>query len=476
MRRTKIVCTLGPATDSQEKIVELIKAGMDVARLNLSFGTRDYHNRLINVVREASKRLEKPVAILMDLSGPKIRIGKLSSPVTLHRGEKVVLTSDYCGEGDRIPISHPEVLGYLDEGDVIYLADGSIKLKVVEVRKKTITEVITEVLEGGFLTSYKGVNFPNVPPDISPITDKDLKDLEFGFKKGVDWVALSFVKSEKDVKRLKEIMNEMGEQIPIVAKIERREAVDDLQGILEVADGIMIARGDLGVELPLEEVPVVQKMAIKMANRLGKVVITATQMLKSMVVQPQPTRAEVTDVANAVLDGSDAVMLSEETAAGSYPVEAVKMMDKIIRKVETMYPYLPEHPVRGVTESIASSAARISADLDADAIITFTRTGISAMQISRFRPPVPILAAVHDEKTLRRLSLVWGCVPLISVPLGASSEELVYDIICEGFKQGLLRENGWVIITSGFPFGKPGTTNTLKVLKVGDVLRSGIKG
>lgn len=468
LRKTKIICTLGPASDSPEKIEELIKAGMDVARLNLSFGTRDYHSQLIDAVRKTSENLDKPVAVLMDLSGPKIRIGRLSSPVTLHRGERVVLTTGEQGGGNRIPISHPEILGYLKNGDIIHLADGSIKLGVV---RTGTDEVEAEVLEGGFLTSYKGINFPETLFDISPITEKDLKDLEFGLKKGVDWVALSFVKSAEDVKRLKEVIAEKKDSIPVIAKIERREAVDNIKRILEASDGIMVARGDLGVELPIEDVPVVQKMAIKMANSMGKPVITATQMLKSMVVQAQPTRAEVTDVANAVLDGSDAVMLSEETAAGKYPVEAVKVMDRIIKKAESMYPYLPDQPAKTVTESIASSAARISAELHANAIITFTRTGASAIQLSRYRPPVPILAAAHDDRTLRRLSLIWGCIPLMPVSQHAPFEELIFEVVREGLNRGILDEDGKVVITSGFPFGEPGTTNTLRVLNVGDVLK-----
>ena len=470
VRKTKIVCTLGPASDSPEKIEELIEAGMDVARLNLSFGTRDYHSRLIDTVRETSEKLGKPVAVLMDLSGPKIRIGRLSSPVTLHRGEKVVLTGEEGGE-NRIPLSHPEVLGYLKEGDIIHLADGSIKLRVV---RAGVNEVKAEILEGGFLTSYKGVNFPDVPLDISPITEKDVKDLEFGLKKGVDWVALSFVRSADDVKRLKEIMVEKGDKVPVIAKIERREAVDNLKKIIEASDGIMVARGDLGVELPLEEVPVVQKMAIKIANSAGKPVITATQMLKSMVVQAQPTRAEVTDVANAVLDGSDAVMLSEETAAGKYPVEAVRVMDRIIRKAESMYSYLPEQPAKTVTESIAGSAARISAELHSNAIITFTRTGTSAIHLSRYRPPVPVLAAAHDERTLRKLSLIWGCIPLMQVSRHAAFEELISEVVQEGLRRGILDEKGKVVVTSGFPFGEPGTTNTLRVLNVDHVLKRGL--
>ncbi len=466
MRNTKIVCTIGPATESPETIEELIKTGMDVARLNLSFGDIEYHKRLIDTIREISRNVGKHVAILLDLPGPKIRVGKLPTPLTLHRGEVVTLTYGESQENIKvIPISHPEVLQHLEKDDIIHLADGSIKLMVIEVNNG----VRAKVLEGGILSSYKGINLPSISRKITPITEKDREGLSLGLEKDVEWIALSFVREKGDVEGLKAIMK--GRHIPVIAKIEKREAVNNLTDILEVADGIMVARGDLGVELPLEEVPVVQKMAIKMANRMGKPVITATQMLKSMVIQSQPTRAEVTDVANAVLDGSDAVMLSEETATGKYPVEAVKMMDKIIRKTESIYPYLQDYPATSVTESIARSASRISGELNADAILTFTRTGASAIQLSRYRPPVPVLTATHDEKTLRRLSLIWGCVPLLSVPPENSFDDVVYKTIYEGLQKGILRENGWIVITSGFPFGEPGTTNTIKVLKVKDVVK-----
>jgi len=469
MRNTKIVCTVGPATEPPRIIEKLIRAGMDVARLNLSFGDREYHKKLIDIIRKVSKNVGKHVAILLDLPGPKIRVGKLPTPLTLHCDEVVALTGSKSQEKSikAIPISHPEILQHLRKDDVIYLADGSIKLNVVEVDD----EVRAKVLEGGILASYKGINFPGISRKITTITKKDIEGLYLGLEKDVEWIALSFVREKGDAERLKAIMNDEGKYIPVIAKIEKREAVNNLTSILEVADGIMVARGDLGVELPLEEVPVVQKMAIKTANRMGKPVITATQMLKSMVVQSQPTRAEVTDVANAVLDGSDAVMLSEETATGKYPVEAVKMMDKIIRKAETIYPYLQDHPANSVTESIARSASRISGELRADAILAFTRTGASAIQLSRYRPPVPVLTVTHDEKTLRGLSLIWGCFPLLSVPPENSFDEVIYKTIYEGLQKGILRENGWIVITSGFPFGEPGTTNTIKVLKVDDVVK-----
>ncbi len=464
MRNTKIVCTIGPATDSPEVIEELIKAGMDIARLNLSFGDLNYHRRMIDIIRDVSEKVGKCVAILLDLPGPKIRVGKLPAPLTLHRGDMVIFTQKRQENIKAIPVSHPEILQNLEKGDIIYLADGSIRLKVVDVGD----DVKAEVLEGGILASYKGINFPSISRKITSITEKDRESLSLALERDIEWVALSFVRGRDDVERLKHILKDR--RIPVIAKIEKREAVTNLEAILEVADGIMVARGDLGVELPLEEVPVVQKMAIKMANRMGKPVITATQMLKSMVLQSRPTRAEVTDVANAVLDGSDAVMLSEETATGRYPVEAVKMMDRIIRKTETMYPYLQDYHATSVTESIARSATRISGELKADAILTFTRTGTSAIQLSRYRPPAPVLVATHDEKTLRMLSLIWGCIPLLSVSPESSFDEVVYEIVQEGMKKGTLREGGLIVVTSGFPFGEPGTTNTIKVLRVRDVI------
>lgn len=460
MRKTKIVCTIGPATDSAEVLGELIRAGMNVARLNFSFGDRDYYGKLIKMIRESSNKLQKHVAILQDLAGSKVRVGKLEKPVILHRGEKVVL-----GEGG-IPVSHPDFFEGLSIGDEIYLADGAIKLKVTKVRRGRI---VAEVLEGGILSSHKGINVPNKSSELSSLTEKDLKDLEFGLRKGIDWVALSFVKSEKDVLVARDVVRD---EVPIIAKIEKREAVKNLKRIIEVSDGVMIARGDLGVEVPVEDIPILQKRIIRICNELGKLSITATQMLKSMIVQPYPTRAEVTDVANAVLDGSDALMLSEETAVGNYPVESVKVMGRIIERIESMYPYLRDYPPRNVSESIAYSAAKMSMDVGAEAIITFTRTGSTAIQVSRYRPSVPTFAVTHDERTLRKLSLLWGCNPLMYVSKDEAPERVISYVLEEGVKRGILSKESIAVVTSGYPFGKPGTTNTVRVLKVGEVLFS----
>ncbi len=467
-RRTKIVCTIGPASESAEIIEKLIEAGMDVARLNMSFGTHEYHRRLIDRIRKASEKAAKPVAVLMDLSGTKVRIGRLRSPLTLHRGDRIKLTSE--GESDEasIPVSHPEILSILKKGDEVHLADGTIRLKIIGAGER---EVVAEVVEGGFLTSYKGISFPE-KIDLPALTEKDIEDLKFGVGEGIDLVAMSFVKSAEDVRMLKDAISESGGDVPVIAKIERREAVENLKEIIEAADGIMIARGDLGVEMPVEEIPVIQKKAIKLANRAGKPVITATQMLKSMVVQTTPTRAEVTDVANAVLDGSDALMLSEETATGKHPVDAVRVMDLIIRKAESIYSYLQNHPAESVTQSIAGSAARIAEDVGAKAIITFTRTGASAIQISRYRPRAPVIAAAHSPEVLRRISIVWGCIPLIAVSGHKAPEEVLESIVRACLDRGYLKEDSTIVVTSGVPFGKPGTTNTIRILKADEVLHS----
>ena len=460
MRKTKIVATLGPSSESYEVIEKLVQAGMDVARINMAFGSKRYHSKLIEAVREASEEVGRNVAILGDLSGAKMRIGELKQPLTLHRGDKVSLVKSESEES-KIPVPHKEFFENAKPGEVIYLADGSVKLKVVEVKRN---EVIAEVLEGGVLTSYKGINFSGMQK--FGLTEKDIRDLEFLLEKEVELIALSFVSSKEDVFKLREY----AEDSTIIAKIERKEAVKNLEEIVKASDGIMIARGDLGVELSIEEVPVIQKRAIKLANEEGKIAVTATQMLKSMVVQREPTRAEATDVANAVLDGSDALMLSEETAAGKYPVEAVKVMDRIIRKAESIYPYLRERSVRSVSEAIANSAARISEELKAEAVIVFTRTGSSAVQISRFRPRSKILVVAHDSRTLRKLSIVWGCYPLSSIPPSSNVDELISEVISVAVERGLIKKESIVVITSGMPFGEPGTTNTIKVLRVDDVV------
>ncbi len=466
MRFTKIICTIGPSSDTEDTLSELITAGMDVARLNMSFGDHDHHRKIIKKIRKNSEIANKHVAILMDLSGTKIRIGKLRSPITLHRGETVIISPENGEDRKTIPVNDAEILKHLRRGETVYLADGTIKLKIVS---EGSSEVEAEVIEGGFLTSYKGISFSKGVQDVS-VTENDIKDIEFGIKEGVDWIAQSFVRSAEDIRILREIIREKGSDIPIIAKIEKREAVKNLEEVVKVSDAVMIARGDLGIEMPIEEIPVIQKRIIKMANQLGKPAVTATQILKSMVVQSTPTRAEVTDVANAVLDGSDALMLSEETASGKYPVQAVRVMDRVIRKSESIYNFLQSHPAENVSSSIAGSAAKISAETKADAIITFTRTGMSAIQVSRYRPPVRIIVAAHSNEVLRRMSIVWGCVPLLALPLSSSPDKLLSSVVEESLKKGYLYRDSTAVITSGFPFGEPGTTNTVRVLKVRDII------
>ena len=469
MRFTKIVCTIGPSSETDETITELIKAGMDVARLNMSFGTQDYHRSLIEKIRENSEKMRKHVAVLVDLSGVKARIGELESPLTLHMGQRVILASREDRNGAIIPVNNPEILKHMHKGDTVFLADGSIKLRIISEGEN---EVKAEVVEGGHLTSYKGISFSG-KLKMGPITEKDVRDIEFGIKHGVDWIAMSFVKSAGDVLDLKEVISGKGADIPVIAKIERREAVENLKEIIQVADGIMVARGDLGVEMPVEEIPIIQKEIIRIANRFCKPVITATQMLKSMVVSATPTRAEVTDVANAVLDGSDALMLSEETASGNFPVEAVRVMDRIIRKAESIYPYMRPFPAESISQSIAGSAAKIAAEIRVEAILCLTRTGSSAIQISRYRPPVPVMAATHSQEVLRRLSLVWGCIPVVSVSRKSDLDRALAQAVRESIKRGYLKMDSSIVVTSGIPFGEPGTTNSIRILKAEDVI-SGI--
>lgn len=467
MRKTKIICTIGPATDSPERLKALTESGMDCARLNTSHGNAEYLRKVINRIRKIAQKLKPGLSVILDLSGPKVRVGTLPEPLTLHRGETAVMVKEGVShEGKVIPLTSTGFFSHIKKGDLIYLSDGSIKLRAISVSRDSIR---TEVLEGGILTSHKGVNIPGHEGKYI-LTQSDIHFIEFGVVNQVDWIALSFITSERDIMQARKAIQSKGADIPIIAKIERAEAVENIEKIIRVADGIMIARGDLGVELPVEEIPIIQKRIIGLCNRSGRPVITATQMLSSMVLQPIPTRAEVTDVANAVLDGSDAVMLSEETAVGKYPIRSVKMMSRIIERAESCYPYLRSYGNRTVSDSIAHSTAEIAMEIDAEAIVTFTRTGMTAINVSKFRPRPPIIAIAHDEKVLRRLSLVWGCVPLETVEESIDPDKTISEVIEMSVRKGIIEGKGHVVLTSGFPFGKPGSTNTIRVLKIKDIL------
>jgi pyruvate kinase len=470
MRKTKIVATLGPVTDSLEMIEKLILAGVNVFRFNFSHSTHEYHGENLKRVRAVAEKLGIPVAILQDISGPKIRIGEVVGVLRLADGD---ILSFYPQEGfdDKfgVTLNHPEILPSLKKGDLIYLADGAIRCEVIE----NSGIVRTNVLVGGDLTSKKGVNFPNADLPISAITEKDIKDMEFGVKIGVDLMAISFIKSSEDILYAKKIVEEFGGDCHIFAKIEKSEAVENLASIIEVADGIMVARGDLGVELGLSKVPIAQKKIIRAANRKGIPVITATQMLTSMIDSPFPTRAEVSDIANAVLDGTDAVMLSDETTVGKYPIEAIKVLDEAIKEVESIYPFYRNlDKIHTPSDAISVAANRMAEDMEPNAIIVFTKTGASAKNIAKYRPKPDILVCVHNERAFRKLSVVWGVKPMFVLDEHESTDIMLCEFTTKALDAKVMREDGTYIVTVGYPTGMEGSTNLIRVMKEIDIKRA----
>lgn len=468
MIKTKIVCTIGPASNSYEKIEKLIQRGMDVARLNFSHGSHEEHYQVIKNIRWTSLKTNKSVAILQDLGGPKIRIGKIEKEsIFLKENSSFILTNrEVPGDEQEVSVTFPSLPQKVKRGDCIFLADGTLELKVKEL---TPTDIICRIVRGGKLTSHKGINIPNISMDISSLTEKDYQDILFGIKNRVDFIGLSFIRNAEDILRVKKILKENGaEDISLIAKIEKREAVDNLKEIIEVSDGIMIARGDLGVEIPLENVPLVQKDIIKRCNFVGKPVITATQMLMSMVNVLRPTRAEVTDVANAILDGTDAVMLSEETAVGNYPLEAVETMNRIALRTEKAIDYKKILSERSLSvkptnpDAISHATCQVAMDLNAKAIVTFTLSGSTARMVSRYRPPVPIIAASTRDSTVRKLALSWGVYPFKSDEL-ENTDDMIEKSKKIALKTGLANLGDKIVITAGIPFKIPGTTNLLKV-------------
>ena len=461
------MCTIGPASDSPGVIEHLITTGMSVARLNFSHGTKQGHKQKIETIRRISAKLNRPVAILQDLSGPKIRVGEIPKPgIELRQGQRIILTSrKIMGNEKEVSISYPNLPNELKEGDVILLADGYMELTVEKISPP---DIHCKVERGGLLTSHKGVNIPTESISIPSMTEKDFEDLAFGLEQGVDYVALSFVRKASDVEQLKELIRDAGKDTPVIAKIEKWEAVNNIEEIMQVADGIMVARGDLGVEIPIEEVPMVQKMLIRKANMLGKPVITATQMLRSMVDQPRPTRAEATDVANAVLDGTDAVMLSEETASGNYPIDSVHQMANIIRKAEEKFPhgkYLSLIAHDSISESVSHVACVLADHLNSAAIVATTHSGETARQISRFRPKQGIIALSPQEETVKRLALNWGCYPLL-VPDPKDTDDMFQKTVDSILKTNMVSKGDLVVITAGHPVWVRGTTNMLRVYKL----------
>lgn len=469
-RRAKVICTIGPSSDSREKIFRLIRNGMDVARLNFSHGDHNSHAKAIEILREGSERFGSPVAILQDLMGVKIRIGEVKDgSITLKKGRDIILIPG-SGEsdGERLYISYPRLLEDAKKGERVLLDDGLILLEITKVEKDMVR---AKVIEGGILRSKKGVNLP-FRLSMSALTEKDIKDLEFGIEKGIDYVALSFVKKASDIMTLKNWLAAKEADIPIIAKIERPEALEEIEEIMNSADGIMIARGDLGVEIPPEEVPLIQKRLIALANKKGKIVITATQMLDSMREHLRPTRAEVTDVANAIIDGSDALMLSGETASGLYPVESLRMMNKIISYTEKNQPSLNSLFGGGLVvsdfpEAVADAACRAADNIRARFIVAFTHSGFTALLVSKFRPTVPIIAFTPFERVRRIMSLYWGVRPLIMRPL-ASTDEMIREVETSLLQRNLVRRGDRIVITASIPVLGSGKTNMLKLHKIGE--------
>ncbi|HEY9899001.1 MAG TPA: pyruvate kinase [Pantanalinema sp.] len=476
-KSTKIVATLGPASSNDEVVRRLIEAGVDVFRLNFSHGTHETHLANIERVRRIAKEMGRHIALLQDIQGPKIRVGEIKGgQVTLIPGQTFILTTQPLeGNEQMASVSYERLTEDIEPGKRILLDDGLLELQVVEVKPEML---VTRVMVGGPLKPRKGVNFPGSPLKISVLTDKDRRDLAFGAQHGVDLVAASFVQQASDVLEVKDCLAKNGVRTPVIAKIERREAVQALAEIVAVADGVMVARGDLGVEIPVEDVPLVQKQIIRMCNLEGKPVITATQMLDSMIHNPRPTRAEASDVANAILDGTDAVMLSNETAAGSYPLEAVETMARIALQVErnvrpTERPELEEDYARPVQDAIAHAATRMVPELNASAIITATYSGSSARHVSKYRPNCPIIAASCNEEVCRQMALVWGVVPM-HIAENDNIESLFTEAVDCAKGMAILAPGDLAIMVAGVPMGEAGTTNSIKVEVITSIITRGM--
>ncbi len=478
-RRTKIVATIGPATSNPEVLKALIEAGATTLRLNFSHGSHAEHQRCVRLIRQTAFELNQPVGILQDLQGPKIRLGRFETgSVVVNKGDTFTLTShEIVGTQFISCVTYDLLADEVPAGARILLDDGRVEMRVEEVNR-TAKELHCRITVGGVLSNNKGVNFPGVYLSIKALTDKDREDLMFGLDQGVDWVALSFVRNPQDVLEIKEIISSAGKQVPVIAKIEKHEAIDQMEAVLALCDGVMVARGDLGVELPAEDVPILQKRLIATSNRLGIPVITATQMLDSMVSNPRPTRAEVSDVANAILDGTDAVMLSNETAVGKYPVEAVATMARIATRIEqeqalAAVPPSFKDPQRSIPNAISQAVSQIAEQLGASAIMTLTKTGSTARNVSKFRPQIPILAVTPHVDVARQLQLVWGVKPLLVLDLPSIGQTFQSALNVAQEKQ-LVTEGDLVVMTAGALQGVAGSTNLIKVEVVTAVLGQGI--
>lgn len=469
MRRTKIVCTIGPATNSSEKLRALIRAGMNVARLNFSHGTHDQHAETFRRIRALSDDCGRDIAVLQDLPGPKLRIGEMAAPVELEPGQSFTFTAEtVLGDCNRVTLPHPELLPQASKGASIFVDDANLEFRVVSADEY---EIRTKSVTGGELSSRKGVVIPGARPAGPGVTSQDIEDLRFGLELGVDWVASSFVCQASDVEPLRQVMQETAKYARLMAKIERPEALKNIDAIIAAYDGIMVARGDLGIELPIHEVPVVQKQIIRKCNLAGKPVITATQMLDSMIRNPRPTRAEVTDVANAIFDGTDATMLSGETAVGKYPVQAVEMMSRVAVRTEKALNYrriLRERvamKAHTITDAIGQAAAEIAEDLEVSVIITCTATGTTTRLLSKYRPRAHIVAAASRPETVRQLGLSWGVAP-VAVPEAEDTDDMIDIAVRRARECGYVKEGETVVVIAGVPVGVPGNTSLVRVLQV----------
>ncbi len=477
MRKTKIVCTIGPTSESKEMIIKLVKAGMNVARLNMSHSTQEMHAQRIAIIREVSKELDVPIGILADLQGPKIRIGTLKEKVILDPGQQFILTTrSVPGNSVAVSVSLKELPESVEKGQTILIDDGLLELRVDQVDN---TDIYTTVIRGGELKDNKGINLPNASIKTSSITQKDIRDLEFVIKQDVDMIALSFVRSAHDVVELRSLMEEFGGSIPIISKIEKHEAVSNIDEIIAASQGIMVARGDLGIEIPIEQVPIVQKMIIEKCNQQAKPVITATQMLDSMIRNPIPTRAEATDVANAVFDGTDALMLSGETAFGQYPVEAVETMARIAEYAEKTFIYkaaIAEKKIytkSTITDAIALSAHESAKTLGADCILTATQSGYTARKISKYKPQIPVVAVTTNKKVMNQLALSYGVIPL-QIKQCYDINELVDEAIAIGKQKDLIHSGDLLVITAGILAGVTGGTNVMRIYLLAEEIAQGI--
>jgi pyruvate kinase len=478
MRKTKIVCTIGPASESLPVLKKLIQAGMNVARLNFSHGNHEEHAQRIQTIRQASAEMGKTVAILLDTKGPEIRTGMFKEEaIELVQDQQVTLTTEeIAGDAERFSVTYKHLPHDVRIGSTILIDDGLIALEVLAV---AAPEIKCRIVNGGTIKGRRGVNVPGVTISLPGITDKDAADIVFGIEQGIDFIAASFVRKANDIMEIRELLEKYTAQhIQIIAKIENQEGVNNLNEILEVSDGLMVARGDLGVEIPAEQVPLVQKRMIHRCNLIGKPVITATQMLDSMQRFPRPTRAEASDVANAIFDGTDAVMLSGETAAGKYPVESVETMARIAEHTESALEYREIFKRQSgaqqttITEAISQAVANSALDLDAKAIVTATESGYTARMVSKYRPKSPIVAVTPYEQVMRKLCLIWGVLP-VKGQFAANTDEMFQMAVESSMQTGLVRLGDLIVITAGVPVGRSGTTNLIKVHQVGEMITKG---